>query len=398
LHSFDDLNGGKTTTAIGEILNIMFEEVRSKSTNYNEAQKYLTALEKEMNPSDGNTEFGKLIENVNSGFEKVFSRARFHVSVDLSSPQDSIKPQFKTAFSSNIKTKVENQGTGLSRSAIFSLLKFRADWLHEKESKLKTSLFIAFEEPELYLHPAAIRQIREFIYEISESGETQIVCSTHSANMIDLSREKILQVINLLKVEQREFPFDDKVVQIETPRPFIIAHSTIMSQLEENDRSFLKMLLKVDQSIAESFFCERTIIIEGDTEQVVLSETLNRVPREQKDRILKKHNIVRARGKIIIKPLVKYLKALGIDYRVIHDKDNGKDGQENANELIKAEAGADNVYVIDDCIETVLGYSPPSKEKPYKAYQHIQKNWGNDSTKMSDEWKKILKFLFNESF
>lgn len=42
-----------------DILNELFEDVRQQSPNYQEAIKYLKELQKEFDPQDSTTEFGK---------------------------------------------------------------------------------------------------------------------------------------------------------------------------------------------------------------------------------------------------------------------------------------------------------------------------------------------------
>ena len=397
LHSYDELNGNKTTSAIGEILKSLFDEVRAKSPNYQKAQEYLNNLAVELDPQDSSSEFGKLIDEVNTGFDKLFSNAKFHIGVDLSKPDESIKPTFNTYVSSNLKTKIENQGTGLSRSAIFNLLKYRASW-HQKKSdaEYKRSLFIAFEEPELYLHPSAIKQIRDFIYDLAEAGSTQIICSTHSPCMVDLSREKAKQVINRMLVSKEMIEIEEGQFEIETVKPFFINHYSIMEKLKEDEKDHLKMLLKMDTSIMESFFADYAIVVEGDTELVVINETLSRLSPKQRDTIVKTKNVIRARGKPIILSLVRYLGALGIKYRVMHDSDVGKKGQANINNLIADACGKENVHVLDNCIEEVLGYSAPDREKPFFAFSFIQKEWKDDPSKISEKWKVAFEFLFDE--
>ena len=57
-------------------------------------------------------------------------------------------------------------------------------------------------------------------------------------------------------------------------------------ELQENDKSYIKMLLRVEDAIAKCFFVKKVLIIEGDTEQVVLSETISKLPEKLKNDIL----------------------------------------------------------------------------------------------------------------
>ncbi len=57
-----------------------------------------------------------------------------------------------------------------------------------KDDAATRSLIIGFEEPEIYLHPSAANQMRDLIYELSD-GQSQIIATTHSPYLIDLSRK-----------------------------------------------------------------------------------------------------------------------------------------------------------------------------------------------------------------
>ena len=66
----------------------------------------------------------------------------------LSDPDKTIKPTFNITMLSNIETSVEHQGTGVIRSAVFALLKYKAERdLRKIESD--RNLVICFEEPEI---------------------------------------------------------------------------------------------------------------------------------------------------------------------------------------------------------------------------------------------------------
>ncbi|WP_411393182.1 AAA family ATPase, partial [Vibrio parahaemolyticus] len=65
-----------------------------------------------------------------------------------------------------MRTPIENQGTGMIRSAVFSLLRYRKTWEEQREEKNERGLIICFEEPEIFLHPSAANQMRNTIYDL----------------------------------------------------------------------------------------------------------------------------------------------------------------------------------------------------------------------------------------
>ena len=54
-----------------------------------------------------------------------------------------------------------------------------------------------------------------------------------------------------------------------------------------------------------------------------------------------------------------------------------------------------HLFVLENCIEDVLGYTAPTSDKPYKAYCYIKGNW-KEWKDVSKHWKTIIQKIFNE--
>ncbi len=386
----DDL--GENKGALQEVLSELFREVREGSENYIKAQQYLNELSKEMDADNPDTEFGKMMIELNQTMDNVFSGISMQAKAVLTDADSSIKPKFNITMQSNIETSVDQQGTGVIRSAVFALLRYKAARdLKKQESSTNRDLIICFEEPEIYLHPNAANQLRDTIYDLARSTNNQIICTTHSPYMIDLSR-KAGQILNYLSVNT----IDN--VDIISNVPF--NHEHAFSTLQSDDRSYIKMLLKMDDYLARVFFAKNILIIEGDTEEIVLRETILAMPEDMRKNVRNNWQIIRARGKAVIISLIKYLKAMGIEPYVMHDRDQGTDRAEQFNEPIKVALGNDDkLFILEECIEDTLGSDVPNSEKPYNAYKFIQDNWiddeGNyDYNRVSNKWREIMKKLF----
>ncbi|HFI0791414.1 TPA: AAA family ATPase [Streptococcus suis] len=386
----DDL--GENKGALQEVLSELFREVREGSENYIKAQQYLNELSKEMDADNPDTEFGKMMIELNQTMYNVFSGISMQAKAVLTDADSSIKPKFNITMQSNIETSVDQQGTGVIRSAVFALLRYKAARdLKKQESSTNRDLIICFEEPEIYLHPNAANQLRDTIYDLARSTNNQIICTTHSPYMIDLSR-KAGQILNYLSVNT----IDN--VDIISNVPF--NHEHAFSTLQSDDRSYIKMLLKMDDYLARVFFAKNILIIEGDTEEIVLRETILAMPEDMRKNVRNNWQIIRARGKAVIISLIKYLKAMGIEPYVMHDRDQGTDRAEQFNEPIKVALGNDDkLFILEECIEDTLGSDVPNSEKPYNAYKFIQDNWiddeGNyDYHRVSNKWREIMKKLF----
>jgi len=373
---------GTSTGVLGKTLNELFEDVRSASENYAQAQQYLDKLAEELDPEDADSEFGKMITELNTVLASVFPDSQLHATASLSDPKTALKPSFNVEMSSNVRTAVSHQGSGMIRAAAFGMLRFRQKWLSKREDEHARSLIVCFEEPEIYLHPSAANQMRDTIYELS-GNESQIVATTHSPFIIDLSR-KPRQVLNSLRCHEGEV----------VSSPFNVTDAYLA--LEADAKAHVKMILRVDEHVARVFFTKNIVIIEGDTEEVVIKESLKRLPKERYLRVLSDFEVVKARGKAAIIGLVKYLVAMDIAPIVVHDRDRGIAGAEVFNKPIaSALAGVGKVIQMQENIEDEMGYVAPASDKPFKAYQETQK-WADDWAGIPASWRAKMVEIFGD--
>lgn len=140
-HEFDKAG------VLHKTLNELFKDVRETSEHFKTAQNSLNLLAKELDPSDAASEFGKMMLELNKVLSGVFPESRIFASADLSGPE-SLNPTFAIEMSSNIRTSISNQGTGMVRAAVFGLLRFRQQWLKKRGGSDDRGLIIGFEEPE----------------------------------------------------------------------------------------------------------------------------------------------------------------------------------------------------------------------------------------------------------
>lgn len=371
----------KTSGTLQKTLKELFKEVRDTSPNYREAQTFLNSLADELDPTDENSDFGQMLTQLNHVMSSVFPESSVHVNANLSNPDDVLVPQFSIEMESNIKTPIENQGTGMIRSAVFSLLRFRKTWEEQRESRNERGLIICFEEPEIFLHPSAANQMRNTIYDLV-SSESQIVASTHSPYMIDLSRKPKQNLTRFIKTSDGSETINFSV-------------SEAFENLQGDDKSYVKMVLKIDDYIARAFFSNRTILVEGDTEDIVIRETTKRLPSELRNYVMGNCEVIKGRGKPVLKSLINYLKSVGIEPVVMHDSDTGVDGAVVHNAPIREALDKDeNLFVLERCMETILDYPEPSSEKPYKAYCHTQ-TWSENYSELPENWRNIYEGLMD---
>lgn len=362
--------------ALFNLLGGLFDTVRNNSKNYAQAQTFLNALASELNPNDEETDFGQLIRDLNGMVDTLFPNSSVHVSATLDVPDKSIKPQFKVEMQSNVKTSVDYQGHGMIRATAFQLLRFVQDFINRNTNKPRATIF-CFEEPEIYLHPSAASQMRDSLYDLA-GPNCQIIATTHSPYMVDLGSEKSMSLT--------KFSFTDD--DFSTANSFNLEEAFVA--LAGDEKQNLKMLLKVDDYISRMFFSKKCVFVEGDTEEVVVRETIKRLSHEDRARVIGNCEFLRARGKAVLISIAKYLNALDVNYIFMHDRDAGTARAEAMNAPILAQTGNARRIMIEECIEDLLGYDAPSSEKPYKAHLHIQNNWGDAFVDLPDEWKSTF--------
>lgn len=389
-HESSELDGNNG--AFVQTLNELFREIRDESENYKQAQHYLDMLAAELDPNDNDKEVGKMVSEIDGILCDVFPNTRIVATANLNDPNNAIKPSFTIEMASNVKTPIEYQGTGVIRSAVFALLRYKSsrDMRKLQHHEYVRPLIVGFEEPELYLHPHAAKKMRDTIYALAEKDNNQIICTTHSTYMIDLSK-KPSQVLNNLTIKESTAVVNEdgyEILHIDA-KPFNV--SLALASLQTDEKDYVKMLMRFDDEIVKVFFAHKILVVEGDTEYLIIQESIKRMNTEMRQKIEDIWHVVRARGKASIIPLVRYLKLLNMDISVIHDKDEGTARAEAFNApIIEAVGDASKCHVATNCIETLLGYEAPSNDKPHRAFQHINSNWPDEWEAITDPWKEFF--------
>lgn len=377
----EEMDATKSGT-LHDLLSYMFDDVRKNSEHYKKAAEELQKLSKEMDPNDENGAFGQLMNDLNKVVDDVFPKASINVDTDLTKAE-SLKPIFDVTMSSNVTTDVLHQGTGLVRSAVFALLRFNKQRTENIGNEDDRGLIIGFEEPELFLHPNAAENMRRVIYELADSN-SQIVATTHSPYMIDLS-QKPKQVLNSYTIGVNDFT---NIVAFNLTDAF--------RKIQDDDKVRVKMIQKIDDYVARVFFAQKNIIVEGDTEDIVFKRTIEVMPEEVKKIVSSKYQIIKATGKATMISFIRYLKALSVDLFVVHDEDAGTTGAMIMNAPILTALGNDSTkrLMMHNCVEDELGYTAPKSDKPFKAYKQV-KDWQTWDD-VPDNWKNKMKIVFSE--
>lgn len=343
------------------------------------------SVKKEINESLTETT-SRISNNINNVFEEY--------SVDIKSEAGKIDADKIIASGSHIMINdpnggafpLENQGAGLQRTFMWSAIEALAQNGSYKNGRKKipgeTPKMLLIEEPEVFLHPPAIRKARETLFQIAELENWQIMITTHSPVFIDVSKPHT----TIIRVEKE---YGDST------RTF----STDEAHFDEDERQRLRMIRACHPTINEFFFHNKVYLVEGETELAVLNHIKNL--REIYD-----VHVVNCFGKGNIPMFQKILNHFGVHYTVIHDVDspkvkrNGKwivNPMWTLNERIFNAAfhGTENNKIIANFPDFELQYFGrlQKNDKPYHALKKIA-----DPLFMGTDQHNELLNLLNDDF
>jgi putative ATP-dependent endonuclease of OLD family len=363
--------------ALGECLSLLFEDLIAANPLAGEIKEKLNALEQQMNPADDGSLIYELVKSINAIIGEVFPKCGIAIEPSLQDILEIIKPKYDIKVFSNIRTGAARQGTGLIRTCAFAMLRYHAKLKLSKDLQTRP-VIVAFEEPELFLHPSAANLLRDTIYSLGASD--QIVCTTHSPWMIDLSEDP--QSITRMRLTEKE-----------VSEAINYGVSSALGKLPQDDRDRVKMIQMFDDELSRVFFAERVVIVEGDSEVLAIKQTLRVLPEDIQKLVTSRFQVVKARGKASIISLVKYLRELQIDVRVMHDGDFGVAGAEKFNAPIAAALGnPKRLVVLNPNLERTMGYAPPKGDKPYTAF--LKAGLWTKPSDVPKAWREAIEVLF----
>lgn len=190
----EDASKAKNTTTIGKLLAEFLEPV--KIAHELELNRHLTEVGRRIS-SEGDLRFSELNsidQNVNTKINDLFPGMSVKLHFSTPTIDDLIKAGTLKVFEEHGNGRdFSSYGHGAQRSIQMALVQYLAEVKRQSSASLSTTLLL-IDEPELYLHPFAIEQVREALLALSDAGY-QVIISTHSAQMITPeSAEKTLLI------------------------------------------------------------------------------------------------------------------------------------------------------------------------------------------------------------
>lgn len=357
----------------------------------NETQATITNIEAQLST---------IITDVFKGFKVSFEAKPEEVG-DKALDLFATKPILRMGPENGHMAPIDKQGSGARRTLLWAALKLlgeqapapkptkaakkpTAETTEGAESSRPNVLLI--DEPEICLHPSAIREACRVLYDLAKPGNNwQVIVTTHSPVFIDLARD------------------NTTIVRVERTESGIIEGTTVFRpdrvKLDDDDKMNLKLLNVWDPYVGEFFFGGHTILVEGDTEYSVF-----RLLIEEDRNTFKDVHVVRARGKGILISLIKILNHFGVaGYAVLHDSDRPPAAGEknsawgtNQSILNTVNACPDPsrvrlIAAVPDFEGAIFGTSA-SSNKPYKAVAAIK-----DDAALKAISRQLLEALLDHS-
>jgi putative ATP-dependent endonuclease of OLD family len=327
-------------------------------------------------------------EEITKYIEQVFPKHRIQLDSKAESDIEKTFTPFKGApeilmgTSGGYFGKIENQGSGARRTLLWSTLKYVSERNESSEGVRPHVLLL--DEPEICLHPSAVREARDVLYGLPKNSNWQVMITTHSPVFIDLSKDNT----TIIRVSRGESKIE--CTTIFRPKT---------AKLDDNDKRNMKLLNICDPYLHEFFFGGQQIIVEGDTEYTAFSKIREKHPAKYSN-----VQIIRARGKGIIPSVAKVLKQFSKSFSILHDSDAEltPKGKRNPawtmNDNILSIRGSDpgdtaiQIIACKTCFETAIFGEDATEDKPYNAIQKI-----DSDPEIESKVQKLLDSLLDPS-
>lgn len=247
----------------------------------------------------------------------------------------------------------------------------------DKKSTLLDKTIILFEEPELYLHPQMQRELYNYFIKLT-NRKTKIYIKTYSSCFLGLKQYKSICLIKKI---------NDIVYLTQTDKKLF----------QNDDIKIFNMNYWINPDRAELFFAKKVILVEGQTDKIVISFLAKKLEIFKYD-----YSIIECGSKSTIPQFINLLNNFKIPYIAVYDKDNHHwrtfEEIENSNlknnqirSLINKDFGSSLAF--DNDIEEEI-YSKKNeriayKNKPFNALKYISEDEYQIPQKLENKIKNI---------
>ena len=279
---------------------------------------------------------------------------------DPANPLNSLRLVYRE---SGLEIPAEELGLGIQSALVVGIF----DALRRLGGPVGT---LVIEEPEMYLHPQAQRYFYRLLCEMADSGECQVIYSTHSPIFADVTR---FDSIRLVRKEPGEMSTVSMVTEADDAK-----YLTSQSQAQK--------FVAFDSTRSEMLFARRALIVEGQSDRLAVLSAAERMGHDPDAEDLA---IIPCGSKSNIPFFVRVCRALRVPFVVLHDSDvHALEGSPEKRERIAVEnvrakkgnqdilnaAGDESrIFVVTPTLDDVLGISRRTPDKPRRVIQALEK-------------------------
>jgi len=265
---------------------------------------------------------------------------------------------------------------GLQREVMFRIMRRIASVTKSTRYNLLGNTIIMYEEPELYLHPQAERELHSVMTNIARYGG-QIYVTTHSSSFIELNNYKSICLVR---------KNDDGT--------HVIQHKGELFRGDEIQNFNMNYWMNPDRG--ELFFAKKVILVEGQTDKIIIPFLAKKLGVYKYE-----YSLVECGSKSTIPQFIRLLNQYRIPYVAVYDKDEhiwrdeetrlvSKRHNKGIRSLINNEIG-EIVEFTNDIEEELEGMDRVKKNYKHKPFTAI-KNISNNNYIVPEKLKqKILK-------
>lgn len=179
----EDASKAKSSTTIGKLLTTMLTSISERHEA--DVAPHLASITSMLSATGGNRfeELGRLDTSINEKIEDLFPGMSIKLDFQVPALADLIKAGSVSVFEGGGQGRPFGfYGHGAQRAIQMALVRHLAE-IKRGEGVDGGATLLLVDEPELYLHPFAVEQVREALRTLSASGY-QVVFSTHSSQMV----------------------------------------------------------------------------------------------------------------------------------------------------------------------------------------------------------------------
>ncbi|MCX4508593.1 ATP-dependent nuclease [Streptomyces griseus] len=261
----DDLKTSESAS-FGKLLGILVEQIKPQLADVDELFGKLRAYLNVEELPDGGVNDGRLqeVRNIEQLVEGNLQAAFPDTRVSIEIPPPDLRSVLSNAtitVDDGVRGAFKSKGDGLRRSVTFAILRTYAELrtaMRDRSAAAKSRPYLLlFEEPELFLHPRAQKQLFEALRVFSQ--DHHVLVSTHSTSFY--SPQATGTFVKIAKDRS-------------TSPPSAVAYPIDLSHLRAKDQ--FQMIRQENNDAA--FFSDKVLLVEGDSDHILIphiARTLN---------------------------------------------------------------------------------------------------------------------------